>query len=147
MKKSKKIIECVILVLIVLLLMVFKNYNGYKSAHDLPHFKIKDNGNVKQFAMYVKEGADYKPYDSDTFPVGHVLNMDRSFCADINGQKIDGALSGTANSITVTTSKTAYCTLYFDKLQAVMLTYDPVKSHTECVEVQCALDELYGLLR
>ena len=71
----------------------------------------------KQFAMYIEDGDSYKEYtDSDNFPKGYYLNIDKSKCEDINGKDLDvnNILSSKGNSVTVKSSKTIYCTLYFD---------------------------------
>ena len=73
----------------------------------------------KQFAMYIEDGDSYKEYtDSDNFPKGYYLNIDKSKCEDINGKDLDvnNILSSKGNSVTVKSSKTIYCTLYFDYL-------------------------------
>ena len=61
----------------------------------------------KKFAMYIEDGDSYKEYtDSDNFPKGYYLNIDKSKCEDKNGNEIEASK--------VLSSKTIYCTLYFD---------------------------------
>ncbi len=74
----------------------------------------KDN----TFAMYVKKEDKYEPYTgSDMFPDSNLytLNLDESGCMDSNGKKIEGILSNDNNKVTVTSSQTVYCYLYFDE--------------------------------
>ena len=98
--------------------------------------------------MFINNGNGYEEYKGESlFPKGYYLNTSMSYCNDSNGDPVNDVLSSDGKSVTVTSSKTVYCTLYFEQLNSVVLTYNPEKSGTSCVTVQCALDELYTLLR
>jgi len=73
--------------------------------------------NNKRYAMYVETSEDtYEEYTtSNMFPEGYKLNKDKSVCLDNKGKKVDNILSGKYNRLTVTSSKTTYCYIYFDK--------------------------------
>lgn len=70
----------------------------------------------KQFAMYYETENGYAEYtESDIFPEGYELNLEKSNCVDNNGYPLTGTISASGNNVTVTSNKTAYCNLYFDK--------------------------------
>ena len=113
--------------------------------------EINKEGNEvrrKQFAMYINDGNGYEEYTGDSlFPKGYYLNPTLSYCNDDKGERVENVLSSDGKSVTVTSNKTVFCTLYFEKLNSTVLTYNPEKSGTSCVTVQCALDELYTLFK
>ena len=143
MKKNKKII--VTILLIVEIMLVNLTYQSFL------HRKVnteKETYRNKQFAMYVNDGNGYKEYTGDSlFPKGYYLNPNLSYCNDDKGERVEDVLTSDGESVTVTSNKTIYCTLYFEKLNSTILTYNPEKSGTSCVTVQCTLDELYTLLK
>ncbi len=58
--------------------------------------------------------------NENLFPEGYKLNIEQSRCEDIDGNKIEDISFNTdTNSITVTSNKTSYCYLYFDKQLSV----------------------------
>ncbi len=101
---------------------MYMTYRTYENKpKELPEEKEKIETKKKQFAMYIKQGDNYVEYhgtdeNENLFPEGYKLNEEQSRCEDIDGNKIDDISFDTnTNSITVTSNKTAYCYLYFDK--------------------------------
>jgi len=97
---------------ILSLFLVYKTF----SNKDVKAIKEIMEIDKKQFSMYVEnEEEKYKEYtSSNIFPVGYKINLSKSSCVDTKGNKINGILLGTSNSVTVTSNKTAYCYIYFD---------------------------------
>ena len=108
-----KKIMFVIMIVAIVLIPIYKIITNKNTQID----KRINETNSKQFAMYIEDGEGYKEYkDSDMFPVGYKLNLNKSRCEDIKGNNLDvnSILSSKGNSITVKSNKTIYCTLYFD---------------------------------
>ncbi len=108
---------------VILIMSIYMTYRTYENKpKELPEEKEEIETKRKQFAMYIKEGDKYIEYHGtdgkeNLFPTGYKLNTDKSRCEDINGNKIEDISFNTdTNSITVTSNKTAYCYLYFDKV-------------------------------
>ena len=108
---DKKIMFVIMIIMITVFSVIILFNNKPKK---IEQFEIKR----KEFAMYVDDGEGYKEYtDSDTFPVGYYLNLEKSKCEDENGNKIQDItekIEQNGNKITVKSNKTVYCTLYFD---------------------------------
>ncbi len=75
----------------------------------------------KQFAMYVKENDEYVEYKDNLFPKNYYVNKSLSKCVDEKGNPVENVISSLGNNVTITSNKTVYCTLYFDKNE--MLEY------------------------
>ncbi len=145
MKKKREKKFLITLLIIIEIIMV--NLTCQSFLHKEVNSE-KENFRNKQFAMFINNGNGYEEYKGESlFPKGYYLNTSMSYCNDSNGDPVNDVLSSDGKSVTVTSSKTVYCTLYFEQLNSVVLTYNPEKSGTSCVTVQCALDELYTLLR
>ncbi len=121
---KKKII--VLVLGIVLIMSIYMTYRTYENKpKELPEEKEKIETKKKQFAMYIKDGDKYVEYhgedeNENLFPEGYKLNIEQSRCEDIDGNKIeDISFNTNTSSITVTSNKTAYCYLYFDKQLSV----------------------------
>ena len=145
--KRKRLIVIVTILVLIELVMVNLTYHSFLNKEVS---KNSDLTRRKQFAIYVKDEKEenYRPYDGKTlFPIGYHLNIESSHCEDNKGAPVEGILSSVGNYVTVTSDKTVFCTLYFDESTATILTYDPAKSKSPCYDVQCALDDLYKLLR
>ena len=71
------------------------------------------------FAIYIQDGDNYTPYNSNTFPSGYIFNPEKSGCIDNNGLLINDVLSYDNGIITVETPRTAYCYIYFDKMPPI----------------------------
>ncbi len=125
MKKRKKVIILMLIVIEIcftyLTYMSFNSKNEVKELNDIKEEKTIDR---KQFAMYVKQDGKYVEYNGtdenkDLFPTGYKLNSDESRCEDIDGNTIDVTMTPNTNDVTITSNKTAYCYLYFDKQLSV----------------------------
>ena len=96
----------------------------YKSVTNkettLTNVKEEYEVDKETFSMYIEtkdnEGnISYEEYnDSNIFPTGYKINLEKSKCTDIKGNLINGILSGIGNKVTITSNKTAYCYVYFD---------------------------------
>ena len=140
--KEINIKKKLILILVLLFIILFM----YKVKTPIVKENKKDNFNNKQFAIYVKENIndEYTEYKGkNLFPIGYYLN-EESYCKDNKNEKTNNTIKYDGNGITVESNKTVYCTLYFEKVYSVILTYDNSKTNTTCITVQCAIDELYG---
>ncbi len=67
--------------------------------------------------MLEQDDGTYKEDTSSTWPTDMTFNSELSGCIDLNGNKIDNSLTfnSEANSVTIKTSQTTYCYVYFDK--------------------------------
>jgi len=113
-KKKMKICLVLILVLIecISLTLTIKSF----SNRNLEEIKEEHKVNNKKFSMYIKnESGTYVPYnDTNLFPEGYGLNLEKSSCVDTNGKKAENVLVNNGDSITITSNKTVYCYLYLD---------------------------------
>ena len=105
-----------------------------------------DKGGYKEYNG-IEESDTHIAQDKNVFPKGYALNLSKSFCIDKEGQKVENAISLGKVGVNVKTNKEVYCTLYYDYPSAALLVYDnKIKNATICIDVQCALDELYTVL-
>jgi len=115
MKDSRKI---KILILILFLIEITSLFLTYKSFLNKEINKIKETHEVKNrtFSLFIEnEEGNYSEYiESNLFPEGYKINLDKSKCVDTNGNEVKGILSGTGTNITVKSTTTSYCYLYFD---------------------------------
>ena len=102
---------------------LFLLFNKSHAYHELPKVKLKDNDNVKQLALMVEQTKGTGNYEDKSaeyvsaFPTnGYRLNEGMSGCTDMNGKTIDNAIEYDYDNytLTVNTSNTAYCYLYYD---------------------------------
>ena len=106
--------------------------------------------NKKRYAVYVRDNVtdDYVEYQgNELFPPSYMINVKKSHCEDGEGNSKTDALKIVDKHVSITSSTTLYCTLYFEESKAYALVYDPSKSGSKCHTVQCALDDLYTLLK
>ena len=140
--------------LIMLILIIYSIGNIVKVSRAnariryLEEKKTKINKVSKEkFAIYIREDSEYEEYDGETFPTeGYVLNINESYCMDINGNKVEEVITYENREVTVTSNKTLYCYIYFDRLKAIEIEYKN-REYTSCETVQCSLDELAGKLK
>ena len=128
------------ILLVSTIIILIPNKNNNVLAVDEVKLKNKvSKDNV--FAMYVKKKDKYEPYnESDMFPDSsmYTLNLDESGCMDTNGNKVDDVLSSDGNNrVTVTSSQTVYCYLYFDlEKNAPTITKVSIKDDSEYTNTQ-----------
>ena len=149
---NKPNVKKYIIVILVILGVVFLNLT-FKSLSNKPVIldtvKLKEiKVDKKTFGIFIEKnsysGEDdkYEKYDGDTWPTEYILNDEKTGCVDVNGLLIDNAINYEDGTVSVTTGKTAYCYVYFDKIRARNLGYTNA-SYTECGDIQCTIDELY----
>ena len=119
----------------------------YKSYSNKDVIKLEETYEVdkKHFSMFINDGNDnYTEYnESNMFPDGYVINIDKSKCTDNKGNIIEGILSKSGSSVTVTSNKTAYCYLYFDTketLYELCSRYSNIDSCSKSEELSNAKD-------
>ncbi len=116
---NKKIIGVLFLFisLVSLLSLHFLPFNK-KVDNKLPEVKLKEIVNKdKSFAIMIQEKSEtdkYQEYSSNTWP-GDDYVFKEAKCIDNNGDEITEAVTYEEGKITLTTNKTVYCTVYFDK--------------------------------
>jgi len=117
MKKYKGlVIVCLFLIEICSLFLTCKSYGNKILDNTKEEYEV----DKETFSMYIEtkdnEGnISYEEYnDSNIFPTGYKINLEKSKCTDIKGNLINGILSGRGNKVTITSNKTAYCYIYFD---------------------------------
>ena len=146
MKRKEKIIILGIVIEFVVIMII--SVSGY-SHGELQVLSTKRTGIDKgNFGIYYKTKIEdeYQEYKEDGFPKGYYLNRHQSECVDSQNKDVpEVKLKSDGTSVTVTSNKTVYCRLYFEKIWASMLTYDNVV--TKCTDVQCSIDELYQILK
>lgn len=120
MKKNRNKILVIILVLIIVVVptTIFFVTDKLKQNNTiLDEVKLVDNIDKNMFAiMLQKENGSYEEDKTMTsWPTeNYTYNATKSGCIDIEGNKIERALSYVDGKATVSTNKTAYCYLYFD---------------------------------
>jgi len=116
--KQKKVKIIIILCLFFLeTLFLFLTIKSF-SNKEIKELKETYEVSKKHFSMFINDGNDnYTEYtESNVFPEGYAINIEKSSCIDTKGNLLEGILSGSGNNITVTSNKTAYCYLYFDEM-------------------------------
>jgi len=118
-KKRYKLI--IILLIIVELIMIFLSV---KSLNNKPVDNEKEKViiNKEKFAMYINEGDGiYEKYNDDNmFPMSkYLLNFEKSKCYDLEQNEVKNIISYTRGKITITSSVTVFCHLYFDFVENI----------------------------
>ena len=109
---NKKYLLIILLVGVILTgVIIFKP----KEEVRLDNVILKQEVNNKIFAMYKEEGNEYVPVNDNKFPDMYVLNLTKSKCIDNNGNELEDVLSYENDKVVLTTNKSSYCYLYFDK--------------------------------
>ena len=137
---NKKMCVIVILVLVIIesctLFLMYKSYGNKNNTLDEVNLNIN---NSNMFAiMLEQEDGTYKEDTTNTWPTsGYTYNASMSGCIDINGNRIDNALTYDKgnNKASVNTTNTSYCYLYFSILPDNL--YDLCKNYNnidECIK-------------
>ncbi len=158
-KLNKKEIGIIVALLLIFVTILFvpKLLNR---INNLPEVRLRNMQNKGMLAIMIPDDqGGYKAYtgieasdthiaqDKNAFPKGYALNLNKSYCIDRDGQKVDNAISHGKVGVNIKTNKEVYCTLYYDYPSADLLIYNnTVKNLTNCNNVQCALDELYTVI-
>ncbi len=115
---KEKYLKSLIVIVVVSLMGIFIYQNINKENKPLPEVKLKKIVNKnKSFAIMIQEKSEtdkYQEYDSNTWP-GDDYKFKEAKCIDNNGNEIKEAVTYEESKITLTTNKTVYCTVYFDK--------------------------------
>ena len=114
---NKKYLLIILLMGVILTgAIIFKPEENIK----LDNVILKQEVNNKTFAMYKEESENnYVEVEGNKFPDMYVLNIEKSKCIDNNGKEVDNILSFNNGEVTITSGKTIYCYLYFDKTLGV----------------------------
>ncbi len=120
MNKKIKILSISIVILLLTTSIVFISKNKSANA-TLDTVSLKEVEKDNMFAIMINDGSgEYTK--SDAFPneEGYQINETLSGCMDNNGVKIENILTYDSDSkkVTVSTNRTSYCYLYFDKSNA-----------------------------
>ena len=115
---NKKMCVIVILVLVIIesctLFLMYKSFGNKNTNLAEVNLNIS---NTNMFAiMLEQEDGTYKEDTTNTWPTsGYTYNASMSGCIDINGNKIEDALTYDKenNKASVNTTNTSYCYLYF----------------------------------
>jgi len=116
LSKYKKIIVAILIV--IEFCMIFLTYKSF-SNKEIVELKDVNVINKNNFSMYIEntETGKYSLYEDSYFPSGYTLNVDESICVGLNGEELSNILKYNDGKVTVTSDKTAYCYLYFDKVK------------------------------
>lgn len=108
------VIPILVVVEIFSVFLMIKSYRNFDSS--MASKKVENIVNKKQFSMFVENSSgNYEEYtNSNYFPTGYTLNVDKTMCTDNRGVEVFDVLSVNNNYITVNSPKTVYCYLYFD---------------------------------
>ena len=112
--KNKKYIMVVLIMLLIITIVSIKSLMKDNSK-SLP--ETNEINNPKRFAVMVQNETGYEEYISkDNKWPGEGYKFKEAKCVDNKGSKIDSNIVKYNNGkVTLTTNKTVYCTLYFDK--------------------------------
>ena len=89
----------------------------------LDDVKLKEEIKNESFALMLEQSdGTYKESDTNIFPTDMVYNVEKSGCIDSNGQVVENSLSYNNGVINVSTNKTIYCYIYFDRKEDGSLT-------------------------
>ena len=115
---KEKYLKSLIVIVVIIIGGLFIYQNISKENKPLPEVKLKEIINKdKSFAIMIQENSEtdkYQEYDSNTWP-GDDYKFKEAKCIDNNGDEIKEAVTYEDGKITLTTNKTVYCTVYFDK--------------------------------
>ncbi len=115
-KKKKEII--IMLLIIVSMITIFFTFKTFinKPLKELPEVKLREINKEKGLAIMVSNKNGYEEYDNNLWPDDEYYYV-KSECVNNSGNIIEDALNYNADTkkATLTTNKTIYCTLYFDK--------------------------------
>lgn len=121
-KDNKKIAIPIIAALIILeLFFVFLSIRSYdnKDVKQLEKETEKETFNTYVQVPGTNKYELYTGGDLYPDPTNYVFNNTKSYCLDLNDEKIDNPLTVNEDqSITLTSSISAYCFLYFDNKTA-----------------------------
>ncbi len=123
MKVVNKKLWVITITLLVVIECVF-TYLSVKSYSnkDITELKEENKINKEMFAMYVEnDDGNYEEYkDGESFTIaGYKLNISKSNCVDNKGNAVSDIITNSNNKVTVSSNKTVFCYLYFDKDKSV----------------------------
>ena len=123
MKVVNKKLWVITITLLVVIECVF-TYLSVKSYSnkDITELKEENKINKEMFAMYIEnEDGNYEEYkDGESFTIaGYKLNISKSNCVDNKGNAVPDIINNSNNKVTVSSNKTVFCYLYFDKDKSV----------------------------
>ena len=112
MKKKTLIIVLIMLICTIVGIKTYKTYMGT----EVEEIKKKEKHN-NYLTFYVQQdNGSYAEQSGNTFPTGtYQINTSMTKCEDQFGEKVTPSFSMNNGSVTVTSTRTVYCTLYMDK--------------------------------
>ncbi len=116
-KKNRKYLLGIIGILLILIMFVGVKYIMKPKYVELPEVKLREIKSNKSFAIMIQENSEkdkYQEYQENTWP-GDDYQFKEAKCIDNNGAEVKDAITYKDGKITLTTNKTIYCTVYFDK--------------------------------
>ena len=135
-KIRKKLIISLSVILLVSIFLMCKSLSNRNLNKEIN--KVSN----KKMNMYQRIGNGEYTEIHNIPSSGFILNTDNSYCKDRSDTRISNAINYQNGKVTVTSNKTLYCYLYFDKqLTAEEVAYTN-SEYTNCSETQCAIDEL-----
>ena len=115
MKKKHVIIITLLVVEVISLVLTYKSFNN--KVVELGTSSESEN---KNFSMYMQdENGEYYLSKKNYFPsdTSYKLNETLSECLDVRGDRINVNIVYANGKMTVSSSKTVYCTFYFDLIK------------------------------
>ena len=109
--------ELLVLIIAISIAIIFGYNNNYK-VNKLDDVGLENKINDDMFAIMIENVNGYEESNNNEWPDStYIFNNEKSGCMDISGKKVqeEGILTFENNKATVSTSKTVYCYLYFDK--------------------------------
>lgn len=136
MKNQKKTIICLILVIIINSIIIYKI--TYKEKNVLNNITTKDEiNNMDGLAIMLDQGdGTYKESDSKSFPTDMEFNSEKSGCIDNLGKVIPNSITFENGIVSVELEETSSCYLYFDKLFNLLKICNTYNNIDECVKNQ-----------
>ena len=119
--KHKFLIDKKIYNIIIITLIITFSCFSFLSIKSFTNKQVEEIKTTKQnkemYSVMVNNGDGvYKRYETDgsLYPSGFEYNPNKSYCEDLNGEKVTGVLKDNGSSFSVTSDITVYCYLYFD---------------------------------
>jgi len=140
---NRGICKIIISILIVMELgFVFLSFKAYSNKTVEEIKKVNNIVEKEQFSMYIEqEDGTYKREKQTNYlpATGYILNEEKTYCEDTKGVKVENAVSFNSGKLTMTSSKTIYCTLYMDKI-CTLADDTIVEAGLEGAKYNCKVD-------
>ena len=117
-KYSKVLIVLLLLIEFTFVFLSIKSFNN----KDIKEIKAENKVDKEMFSMYIENtDGKYEEYkDGKSFTIaGYKLNISKINCVDNKGNLVPDIILSTNNEVIVSSNKTVFCYLYFDKDRSV----------------------------